>query len=397
MTNFKRIKEQDDKYFLNTYAPFDIAFVSGEGSTLTDSEGKTYTDFLSGIAVNCLGYNNPIFTNAIAEQAKKLTVISNYFYSEERGVLAKLLVEGTNLNKVFFGSSGAEVVECALKLARKYFYNKGEKKFKIVSTLESFHGRTLGAVTLTGQPKYNLPFAPLPEGLGIYVPFNDIDALEKALSDPEVCAFLVEPVQGEGGVRPATKEYLRAARDITRKNGQLLILDEVQTGGGRTGKFWACEYFDVEPDILTAAKGIGGGFPIGACLATDEVAKAFYPGDHGTTFGASPLAMAVSAAVVKEIKKPNFMENVLRLGEHLKTGIKNINSPYVKEVLGKGLMIGADLDPAIQAKDVVQEMLEKGFVLNACGKNILRFIPPLIITEQEIDNMLLALAPILRG
>ena len=241
MTEFEKIKSRDQKYFMNTYAPADIAFVSGEGCYLTDSEGKRYMDFLAGIAVNALGYNHPIFTSAITEQAHKVAVVSNYFYSEPRGLMAEQLLKGTHLGKAFFGNSGAEANECAIKLARKYFYVRGEKRYKIVSALHSFHGRTLATVTATGQEQYNKPFSPLPAGIGVYVPYNDIAALETALADPEVAAFLVEPIQGESGVVPATKEYLQAARELTEKYGELLIFDEVQSGAGRTGTFWAFE------------------------------------------------------------------------------------------------------------------------------------------------------------
>jgi|AGTN01.1.fsa_nt_gi acetylornithine and succinylornithine aminotransferases len=392
MTKFDVIKERDNKFFMNTYSPYDIAFVSGDGCTLRDSEGNKYMDFLAGIAVNSLGYNHPVFVKAVSEQAKKLTVVSNYYYSEERGKLAEKLVEGTSLGKVFFGNSGAEANECSIKLARKYFYNKGVKKFKFVTAKESFHGRTLATVSATGQPKYNKPFAPLPEGFGTYIPYNDIDALEKALSDQEVSALLIEPVQGEGGVIPGNPEYIKACRDITKKNGQLLIFDEVQTGGGRTGKFWAFEHYGVTPDIMSAAKGIGGGFPVSACLATDEVASAYKSGDHGTTFGAAPFACAVSLAVVSEIKKPGFMERVTEVGAYLKARLSEIKNPAIKEVRGLGLMVGMDLDETLlSAKEVVMAMHKKGFVLNVSGHNVLRFIPALIITKKEIDIMIEAL------
>ena len=219
MSDFQTIKARDKKYFMNTYSPVDIAFEKGKGCYLTDSEGKTYLDFLAGIAVNCLGYDHPVFTNALTEQAHKVAVVSNYFYSEARGLMAEVLMRGTHLNKAFFGNSGAEANECAIKLARKYFYQRGENKYKIVSALHSFHGRTLATVTATGQEQYNKPFSPLPGGIGIYVPFNDIAALEKALSDPEVAAFMVEPIQCEGGIVPATKEYLEKARELLEKSG----------------------------------------------------------------------------------------------------------------------------------------------------------------------------------
>lgn len=395
--NFNEIKKQDDKFFMNTYSPYDIAFVSGNGSTLTDSEGRTYIDFLGGIAVNSLGYNNPIFVNAVSEQAAKLAVCSNYFYSEARGLAAEQLVAGTNLNKVFFGNSGAEANECAIKLARRYFNRKGVNKFKIVSALESFHGRTLATVTATGQPKYNTPFSPLPAGIGIYVPFNDVDALKAALADEEVAALLIEPIQGESGVLPATQEYMDAARALTKANGQLLILDEVQTGAARTGKFWAFEHYGVLPDIVTSAKGIGGGIPVSACMATDEVASAWIAGDHGTTFGACPLACATCLAVVTELRKPEFIADVAAKGEYLKAQLKTIKNAAIKDVRGLGLMVGMELSDALSAKAIVKEMLTRGFVLNVCGHNVLRFVPPLVITGAEIDKMIVALKEVLEA
>lgn len=387
MTEFEKIKARDKKYFMNTYSPADIAFVSGEGCYLTDSEGKRYLDFLGGIAVNALGYDNPIFTEAITEQAHKVAVVSNYFYSEPRGLMAEQLLKGTKLGKVFFGNSGAEANECAIKLARKYFYVRGEHRYKIVSALHSFHGRTLATVTATGQEQYNKPFSPLPVGIGVYVPFNDVAALEKALDDPEVAAFMVEPIQGESGVVPATAEYMKAARELTAKHGELLILDEVQSGAGRTGTFWAFERYGIEPDIVTAAKGIGSGVPISACMATDEVADAFKPGDHGTTFGANPLCCAVGYAVCKKIREPGFLEAVNKKGEHLKSALKTIKSPYIKDVRGVGLFVGMEMENEEIAVKIYKTMLERGFVLNVAGHKVMRFVPPLIITEEQIDAM----------
>lgn len=388
MSNFDVIKERDKKYFMNTYSPVDIAFVKGEGCYLTDSEGKTYLDFLAGIAVNALGYNHPVFTDALIEQAKKVTVVSNYFYSEPRGLMAEQLVKGTNLGKVFFGNSGAEANECSIKLARKYFYKRGENKYKIVSARQSFHGRTLATVTATGQEQYNKPFAPLPGGIGIYVPYNDEEALAKALDDKEVAALLIEPIQGEGGIMPATESYMKLARELTKKNGQLLILDEVQTGAGRTGKFWAFEHYGIEPDVVSAAKGIGGGYPISACLATDEVAEAWTPGDHGTTFGSAPLACAVGYAVCKKIREPGFMEDVARKGEHLRERLREIKHPKVKEVRGMGLIDGMEVEDEAFAKAIYNDMLSKGYILNVCGHKVMRFVPPLIITTEQIDEMI---------
>lgn len=392
MTNFEKIKQQDDAYFMNTYSPHDIAIASGNGCVVTDSEGNEYVDFLAGIAVNALGYNNPVFINALTEQAKKMTVCSNYFYSEARGLAAEQLVAGTGLGKVFFGNSGAEANECAFKLARRYMKDNGSGRYKIVSALHSFHGRTLAAVSATGQTKYNAPFGPLPAGIGdFYIPFNDVAALEKALEDDKVAAILLETVQGEGGILPASEEYMKAARELTKKHGVLLILDEVQCGAGRTGTFWAFEQYGICPDIIAAAKGIGGGFPIAACIATDEVASAFHKGDHGTTFGANPLACAVCYAVCKEIRKPGFLQSVQDKGAYLVNALSTIKHPAVKAVRGKGLMVGMELDESVSAKEIVEGMFKKGFILNVCGHNVLRFVPPLVIEKEQIDAMVTAL------
>ncbi|MDR3186506.1 MAG: aspartate aminotransferase family protein [Christensenellaceae bacterium] len=395
MNDFEQIKHRDKQFVMNTYSPYDIAFIHGEGSTLTDSTGKKYTDFLGAIAVNSLGYNSSIFTDALIEQTHKVVSISNIFYNPYRGLLAEKLIEGTSLDKVFFGNSGAEANECALKLARKYFHLRGENKYKFVSAIDSFHGRTIATVALTGQSKYNAPYIQLTNGFGNYVPFNDIDALDKALSDANVCALVIEPILGESGVIPATKEYILACREITRKNGQLLILDEVQTGAGRTGKFWAHQHFNIEADIVTTAKGIGGGVPIGACLASSDVSSAFSPGDHGTTFGSSPLVCATSYAVVSKIKELGFMSNVSEVGRYLVNSLESIKSSAFKEIRGLGLMVGVELDASITAKNVVKSMLTKGYILNACGNNALRFLPPLIISKAEIDSMTCALKSVM--
>ena len=300
--------------------------------------------------------------------------------------MAKLLTEtAPGLNRVFFGNSGAEANECAIKLARKYHYDRNNGRYKIYSALQSFHGRTVAPVTATGQPKYNLPYAPLPSGFE-YLPFNDVEALKKAMADPEAAALILEPIQGESGVHPATEAYLLTAREETKKHGVLLILDEVQTGMGRTGKMWAHQTYNILPDIMTAAKSLGGGFPIGACLATEEVAKSFAPGDHGTTFGSSPLACRMALETVKIISEPKFLQEVKEKGVYFQEKLKESLSDFAVEIRGKGLMVGAELKSDI-AKSAVKEMLHRGYVLNACAPNVLRFLPPLTITTEEIDRM----------
>jgi len=396
MNKLEMIKEKDNKYFMNTYSPYDVAFERGEGSCLYDTEGKKYIDFLAGIAVNALGYNNPLINRAIKKQINNVILISNYFYSEQRGLLAEQLIKGTHFGKAFFSNSGAEANECAIKLVRKYMKVNGmPEKFRIITALNSFHGRTLATVTATGQKKYNEPFAPLPEGFS-YVPFNDIDALKEALSGKDVAAFMIECIQGEGGVLPATQEYLKAAREITKKNKQLLIFDEIQTGAGRTGTFYGYKHYNIKPDIITLAKAIGGGLPISATLATDKAASAFNKGDHGTTYGANPLTCAVAYAVVKKLKSKAMLDYVNEVGGYFKNKLEELKSySFIKEVRGLGLMLGVVLDERVKTKEIVIKMLEKGFILNTCGNNVLRFVPPLIIKKEEIDEMLISLKTVL--
>ena len=384
MGKFEKLVANEKKYCFGTYAPHSICPVKGEGATLTDTEGRVYVDFLGGIAVNSLGCNNPVWVKAVRRQITKLATASNYFYNEHRGALAKELVFG-NLTKTFFSNSGAEANECAINLARKYFRDKVENRYNVVSLLDSFHGRTLAAVSVTGQPKYNLAYAPLPDGLHEYILLNDIAALEKALSDKEVCAFICEPILGESGVLPLSLEYLARARELCNANGVLLIFDEVQTGAGRTGTFWHSETLGIEPDIATGAKGLAGGIPIGVTLAKPEIAASFGVGDHGTTFGGNALASAAALATVKEIKK-NYLKSNLEKGELLKTGLEKL--PCVKEVRGAGLMLGAELDPSVSSKAVVSEMLKRGYILNAMARNTLRFVPPYVITAEQIEGML---------
>jgi predicted acetylornithine/succinylornithine family transaminase len=385
---FEQTKLIDDEYVMGTFATVPIEFVSGEGCILKDSEGKEYIDFLAAIAVNSLGHKHPIFVNAITEQLGKIVATSNHFYNEHRGKLAKRLVEGTNLKRVFFANSGAEANECAIKLIRKHYHEKNERnKIKIITASNSFHGRTFATVSLTGQPKYNEFCRPLIPGFTEYIPYNDIAALKNALNDPQVGALMIEPILGEGGIIPATNEYMQECRKLTRERGQLLVIDEIQTGGGRTGLLWAFSKYEIEPDIVTAAKGIGGGLPIGVCMATEEISSCFKPGDHGTTFGGSPLVCATSYAVMNKICEPAFLESVRLKGEYLISKLKEIKSKGIEEVRGIGLMVGLQTNEHLPAAYLVKQMLVNGFVLNACGKNVLRFLPPLIIEYGHIDCM----------
>ena len=388
MIEFNKIKELDAKNYMTIFARQNLCFTHGEGNKLYDTNGKEYTDFFGGIAVNCLGYNYPKLVHAICEQSKKLIHISNVFYSEPQAELCEALLSGTIFDRIALCNSGAEANEIALKLVRKYFYANGKKKYKVVSALDSFHGRTLATLTATGQEKYQKPYAPLPEGF-IHVPFNNFEALKTVLnSDDEIGAVMLECIQGESGVRPADYEYLVNTYALCKSKGILLILDEVQTGMGRTGKLFGFEHFGIQPDIITLAKGLGGGFPIGACLARAEVADAFHPGDHGTTFGGGPLACAAAGVVVDELKNTDLLSRVEKSGTYLSARLLKLRKyKFVKDIRGMGLLQAVELSDKLKNSEVAGKMMHKGFIINAAGGNTLRFAPPYTITKAEIDAM----------
>ncbi|MFY9176684.1 MAG: acetylornithine transaminase [Caldicoprobacterales bacterium] len=386
--DYKEVKELDEKYYFNTFGSrLPVSFEYGEGCTLYDSQGKKYTDFVAGIAVNTLGYNHPALVEAITSQSEKLLHCSNLFYIKAQAQLAKLLVENSCGDKVFLCNSGAEANEGAIKLARKYFYSKNLYKYEIITTLNSFHGRTMATLAATGQEKYQKPFEPLPTGF-VHVPFNDIKAVENAISY-KTCAVMVEPIQGEGGVIPATAEYMQALRKLCDDRGILLIFDEVQTGIGRTGKLFGYEQYGIEPDIFTLAKGLGGGIPIGAIVAKAFVASAMEPGDHGTTFGGNPLACTAALAVLSTILEEGILETVKDKGEYFTDQLIKLKNKFsfIKEVRGKGLMLGVELDEEVSGKEIVLDMLNRGFIINCAGNNTLRFVPPLIIQKDHIDDL----------
>ncbi len=384
--DFKEIKELDAKNHMSMFNRLNVCFERGEKNKLYDTSGKEYTDFMGGIAVNCLGYNNPKLVAAISEQASRLMHVSNVFYNVPQVKLCEKLLDGTIFTKMMLCNSGAEANEAAIKLARKYFYAKGENRPKIITAFSSFHGRTLATVTATGQEKYSKPFAPLPDGF-IHVPYNDFEALKDALTD-DVGAIMLECIQGESGVCPATYDYLVNAYALCKSKGVLFIVDEVQTGMGRTGKLFCFEHYGIQPDIITLAKGLGGGFPIGACLARGEVAEAFRPGDHGTTFGGNPLACAAALVVVGELKDTDLLGRVEFMGNYLNAKLSKLKKHnFVKDVRGMGLLQAVVLSEKLKAAEVVGKMLSKGFILNAAGNNSLRFAPPYTITEEEVDAM----------
>ncbi|NPV73468.1 MAG: acetylornithine transaminase [Pelotomaculum sp.] len=394
--NSKEIIELGDKYLMRNVGRLPLAPVKGEGARLWDADGNEYLDFVSGIAVNSLGHCHPAVTGAICRQAGKLIHCSNLYYIELQVLLARLLAENSGLDKAFFCNSGAEANEAAIKLARKYAKLKhGPEKVEIITALNSFHGRTLATITATGQPKYQKGFEPLPGGFK-YVPFNDLDALEQAVG-PATCAVMLEPVQGEGGVNVPSRHYLEGARMLCQEHGALLIFDEVQTGLGRTGRFLAWQHFGVKPDILTLAKALGGGFPIGAMLAVEEVAGAFQPGDHASTFGGNPLACAAALAAVEEMLRGGVVENAASVGAYMYDKLKALAQKYgfVRDVRGLGLLLGMEL--AVEGKAVVSGCQEKGLLINCVNNNVLRFIPPLTITTAEVDRAVDILDQVMAG
>ncbi|MEW6063755.1 MAG: acetylornithine transaminase [Bacillota bacterium] len=383
--NNQEILAMGQEYVMNTYGRLPMALVKGEGCRVWDADGRQYLDFVGGLAVNSLGHAHPKVAEAVCRQAKTLLHCSNLYWIEPQVKLAKLLVENSCAGKVFFCNSGAEANEGAIKLARKYAkVNLGPDKYEIITATNSFHGRTLAAVTATGQTKYQKGFDPLPPGFN-YVPYNDLAALEQSIG-PQTCAVMLEPVQGEGGVIPAHPAYLEGVAGLCKEKGLLLIFDEVQCGLGRTGKFLAYQHYQVEPDIITLAKALGGGFPIGAMLAKDHVASAFQPGDHASTFGGNPLACAAALAAMETILQDGVQENAQSMGEYFKNQLTTLAQkyPYVKEVRGLGLMLGMEL--AIEGKDIVARCLEQGLLINCTNGNVLRFLPPLIITRDEVDQ-----------
>lgn len=376
---------------MHTYAPLAVTFVRGQGTQLWDADGKQYLDFLAGIAVVGLGHSHPAVAAAVSEQANTLLHVSNLFGTtvgpEVAATLDRLI--GTTPGRVFFCNSGAEANECAIKLARKW---GGRGKYAVVSAYGSFHGRTLSTLHATGQPQKHEPFQPLPEGFR-HVPWLDVDALANAL-DPSVAAVLLEPVQGEGGVMPATPEYLQAVRKLCNERGALLILDEVQTGLGRTGKWFGFQHFGIEPDVITMAKALGNGVPIGACWARAEVADAFEPGDHATTFGGQPLAASAARATLRVMEEEDVPTRAQAAGARLSKALEAV--PGVTAVRGLGLLLAAELDRPI-AKQVAADALTAGLVVNAVTEQSLRIAPPLLVTDEEIDEAVAILAEVLRA
>lgn len=390
--SFSDIVRDEHAALMQTYSRFDIAVESGRGATLTDTEGKTYIDFGSGIGVNSLGYADPDWVAAVQKQAATLAHISNLYYNGVQISFAKRLCEVAGMARVFLGNSGAEANECAIKLARKYSFDKyGEGRSTIISLQNSFHGRTLATLSATGQDSFHQYFFPFMEGF-VFAKAGDIDDL-RSKAGGDVCAVMLECVQGEGGVIPLESSYLRAVRAFCDQRDILLIVDEVQTGVGRTGRFLACEYSGIKPDIVTMAKGLGGGLPIGACLCNEKPADVLSAGTHGSTFGGNPIVCAGGNVVLKKLTSDGFMEQVAEKGGYMRERLASM--PNVREVRGLGMMLGIVLEKG-EAKPAAQECLKNGLLV-LTAKTLLRLLPPLTITYDEIDKGLLIMEAVLKG
>ena len=373
-----------EKLVVNNYGSFDVTFVKGKGATMWDVNGKKYIDFIAGIGVNCLGHSYKPLVKAISRQASRQIHISNYFFSDTGLEFAQKLLKITNFQHAYFGNSGAEANEAAIKLARKYGQLNGGDKRKTIVTLESsFHGRTLATLTATGQDKFHPDcFAPYPQGFKT-IKANDFDSLKDAFDDTTAALFM-EPIQGESGIHLIDKEFVQEVSKICKEKDILLIFDEVQSGIARSGKLFAYEYFDVEPDIITSAKGLGGGLPIGAVLCNKSVSDVFVPGDHGSTFGGNPVSCAGALVVLDEICNEKTYKRVCDLGELIMNKIKKANLPKVVEVRGRGLMIGIEVKQ--KAAEIQKAALKKGLVVLTAGSNVVRLLPPIVLSEEEAEK-----------
>ena len=393
LTN-EEIFAKDKSDYLPVFARYNIVLDHGDGPYVYDTKGKKYIDFLAGIAVNVVGHNYKPLVDAVSQQASKMIHCSNLYYTEVQVEAAEKLKKLSGMDKVFFGNSGAEANEGAIKLARKYATNIDPEKIQIISALHSFHGRTLATLTATGQDHYHHGFGPLPAGFD-YVPYNDIQALEAKMSD-KTCAVMLEAIQGEGGVHVPDPDYLPKVRALCDKYNAVLIFDEVQCGMGRTGTFFGCQQFGVKPDIVTLAKCLAGGVPIGAFMATDKVANAFHAGDHGSTFGGNPLACAAACVVLDALIDGNLMENAKEIGAYLQSKFEEYKSKYpnlIKEVRGRGLILGMELTRP--GREIANECLDYGAIINCTAGNVLRFVPPLNITKAHVDELISVLDKVL--
>ena len=394
----QEIMAKDKAGYLPVFSRYEIVLDHGEGAYVWDHNGKKYLDFLGGIAVNVLGHNHPALVKAVSEQAGKMLHCSNLYYTQAQADAADKLAKLSGLEdaKVFFGNSGAEANEGAIKLARKFTHQQNPEKSQIITAWMSFHGRTLATLTATGQPHYQEGVGPLPEGFD-YVHYNDIAELEKMMSD-KTCAVMLETIQGEGGVYTPNPGYLQQVRELCDKHGALLIFDEIQAGIGRSGEFFAYDKYGVKPDIVTLAKGLAGGVPIGAFVARGEVARAMQPGDHGTTFGGNPLACAAANVVLDTVPQAEFLAHIRQVGSYFKQQLSSLQEKFpalISEVRGEGLILGAELSRDDIGRDIVNECLSEGIIINCTVGKVLRFIPPLIINEEQVDEVISALAKVL--
>jgi predicted acetylornithine/succinylornithine family transaminase len=382
--NNRRVVRLDKKYVMHTYSRIPIAMERGEGVRIWDSDGKEYLDFISGIGVNAVGHCHPEIVKAVESQLKRLLHCSNLYHIGLQAKLAEALCEVSFADKVFFSNSGAEANEAAIKLARRFGSKLGGRRYEIITMKGSFHGRTLATLKATAQTKYQNGFGPFLPGFK-YAPFNDLKGVKKAISS-KTCAVMLEPIQGEGGINVASETFLRELRQFCHKEEILLILDEVQCGLGRTGKMFAYQHYGIEPDVMTLAKPLGGGMPIGATLAKEKVASAFEPGTHASTFGGNPLACSAALAFLKVVRKENLVEKARERGNYFRARLEELKKKYsfVKEVRGKGLMIGLEL--GFPGKDIVKRCRDRGLLINCTMEKILRFLPPLIIEERDIDE-----------
>ena len=385
--------EEENKYLMNTYATLPIEISYGQGSYLFDKNNKKYIDFTSGIGVNSLGYNNTDWKNSIISQLNKFQHLSNIFTNDSTIALAKKLCELSGMSKVFFANSGAEANECAIKLARKYSFNKyGEGRSTILSLKQSFHGRTLATLTATGQDKFHNYFFPFPTGFN-YVTANSIDDLQEKLTS-DVCAIIMEAIQGEGGVHPLNNEFVLETCKMAKEKDILIIFDEVQCGIARTGSLFGYNNFNVEPDIVTCAKGLGAGLPIGAVLCNEKLSTTFQPGDHGSTFGGNPVVCAGSTSVLNQLCNTNSYSEIIFKGELIKETILNKNLKIVKDVRGLGLMLGIEIDG--DSSIVQEKALENGLLVLTAGKNVVRLLPPLNISVEDVKEGLKILVKVLK-
>ena len=395
--DFALIRDYDQNYCLQVFSLLPIAITKGKGCYVYDTEGRKYLDMIGGIAVNCLGYGNPKLVSAISKQAKDIIHVSNYYHIPQKSELAYRICRSSFADKVFFCNSGAEANEAAIKLARSYFYYKSVNKYEIITADMSFHGRTMGTIAATGQEKFSKPFAPNVPGF-VHVPFNDIDAMTDAVN-PRTAAIMLELIQGESGVHPADKEYILEVKKLCQEKGILLIFDEVQTGVGRTGKMFCYQNYGVTPDIMTLAKGLGGGVPIGAMCCTNEVATGFKVGDHGSTFGGNPLACAAGNAVMEVFEEQGIIDNVRDVSDDLFDKLNKLRAKYncIRSVRGMGLLIGIEFDDTITAQGMREQLMTMGFLVSAIGKSTIRLAPPLIITKQQAGSFIKALDKILKN